>query len=150
MTIAVALKVPEVNKDDYEVHNKFLRNGMDRQIIGATILHNHLTIDEVVVVFSSWIWVCIGLLGTMLVGITLNSWGENTDPHAGHDEQGAAVMVGAEEPTWADTELTATSWPRHEGSECIPRLHSIVGEPLVTRHPGFLLPLFTPFYNCIG
>jgi len=94
MTKAVALKVLDAKNKN--VNDQLLGCGPDIHTLRATAFDNLLANDEVVAAFAIQIGECTGLLGATLEDITLDSPG-NTDPSAGCDEQGAAVVVAAEE-----------------------------------------------------
>jgi len=85
-----------------------------------------------------------------LEGITLDSPGENTDPSAGRDEQRAAAVVAAEEPVRGETGMTAIGSLRPEGSDRTAGLGSCVGEPLMTRPPGYSLPPLPSFHDYLA
>jgi len=63
----------------------------------------------------------------------------NTDPSAELIEQGATAIVAAEDLLWGDAWMTATGWPRPEGSDWTVGLGSFVSKLLLTRPPGLLL-----------
>jgi len=91
----------------------------------------------------------LGLLGATLERITLDSPGENTDRSAGCDEQRAASAVATEELLRGETWMTAISSPRPEGSDRTAGLGSCVGEPLMTRPPGYSLPPLPSFHDSL-
>jgi len=136
--MAVALKVSE--SENYQL----LWRGPDIQTLVATAFNDLLTSLEVVVGFAPQTRECIGLLGVTLQDITLDSPGD-TDPSAGRHEQRAAAVVAAEEPLQGDTRMTAAGSPKPEGSDCTAGLGCCMGEPLMTRPPGYSLPSFPSF-----
>jgi len=97
MTTAVASKVSQADNDHHNVNDQLLGCGPGIQTRGATAFDNLLRRSEVVVAFARQTGECIGLLGVTLEDITLDSPCD-TDPSTGHDEQGAAPVVAAEEP----------------------------------------------------
>jgi len=138
MTLRTAAVTSQVSEAENE---KLLGCGLDIWTLRATEWDDLLPSIEVVVAFPHHIGECTGLLGATLKDITLDSW-ENTDPSAGHDEQVAAVVVGAEEPLQGDMWMTAAGSPRSEVSDWMAGIHCFAGEPLITRPPGYsLLPL---------
>jgi len=102
MIMAVASKVSQPNTDNHNVNYQLLGRGPGIQTLGATAFDNLLASDKVVVAFTLQIGECIGLLGATLEAIGLDSPGD-TDPSAGHDEQGTAAGVAEEEPLRGDT-----------------------------------------------
>jgi len=130
--------------------DKLLGRGSGIQTLGATAFDDLLTSNEVVVAFTRQTGECIGLLGATLEGITLVSPGENTDPSAGRHEQRAAAGVAAEEPLQGSTGMTAISSPRPGGSDRTAGLGSCVGEPLMTRPPGYSLPPLPSFLESLA
>ena len=139
MTMAVASTVSQAENDN--INDQLVRCGPDTQTLGATLFEDPLASDEVVTAFALQIRECTGLLGATVEGITLDSPGD-TDLSARRDEQGAAVVVVAEEPLTGATCLTATTPPRPQESDWSARLGSCVSEPLTARPPGFLLSSF--------
>jgi len=45
--------------------------------------------------------------------------------------------------------MIATGWPRPEGSERMAGLGFFVGEPLITRPPGYSLPPLPSFHDSL-
>jgi len=84
-----------------------------------------------------------------LEDIILDSSGD-TDQSAGRDKQRAAAVVAAEEPLQGDAWMTAAGTPRPEGSDWTAGLGSCLGEPLMTRHPGYSLPPLQSFHDTFG
>jgi len=140
ITTAVASKVSEGGNN--HVNDQLLWRGPDIQTLGATAFDHLLASNEVVAAFALRIGECTGLLGATVEEITLASPGD-TDQSAGRDEQGAAVVVAADELLQGDAGMTATGLPRPEGSAWTAGLGSFVGEPLTTRLPGLFLPSFS-------
>jgi len=137
MTTAVASKVPEAENDI--INDQLLGRGPGKQTHGATAFDNLQTSNEVVIAFTQQIGECIGLLGETLEGSTLDSPVENTDQSAGRYNHRAVVVVVAEAQLPGDAWMTATGLPRPSGSDWTTVLGSRVGEPLMTRPPGYSL-----------
>jgi hypothetical protein len=138
MTTAVASKVSEAEND------QLLWRGPGIQTLGATAFDELLGRIEVVVAFARQTGECIGLLGVPFEDITLDSPGD-TDSSSGRDEQRAAAVVAAEVPLRGDASMTAAGSPRPAGSDWTAGLGSRVGEPLMTRPPGYSLPPLPSF-----
>ena len=100
MTTAVASKDSEAEKKN--VNNRLLGRCPDILTLGAISFDDLLARNAVIAAFALRIGECTGLLGATLEGITLDSPG-NTDPIAGHDEQGAGAVVAAEDLLRGDT-----------------------------------------------
>jgi hypothetical protein len=94
MTMAVASKVSKAETKN--VNDELLGRSPDILMLGATSFNDSLPSDLVVAAFPLLIKECTVLLGATLAVSTLDSQG-NTDPSAGCDKQGAAVVVAAEE-----------------------------------------------------
>jgi len=138
MTTAVASKVSASEND------KLPGRGLGIQTRAATAFDDLLSSIEVVVAFARQTGECTGLLGVPLEDTTLDSPGD-TDPSAGRDEQRAAAVVAAKEPLEGDASMTAARSQRAEGSDWTAGLGSCVGEPLMTRPPGYSLPPIPSF-----
>jgi len=94
MTTAVASNVSE--GENTNVKDLLLMRSPDIQTLGATAFDDLPGSHDVVATFALRSGECTRLLGATLEDITLGSQG-NTYSSAGHDEQGAAVVVVAEQ-----------------------------------------------------
>jgi len=149
MTTAVAWKVSQADNDNHDVNDQLLGRSPGIQTLRAIAFDDHLSSIDVVVAFARETGECIWLLGVTLEDITLGSPGD-IDQRAGHNEQGAAVVVVAAEPLQRDAWMTATGMPTPKGGDLTAGLGSCVAKPLTTRPPGYSLPLRLSFLNSLA
>ena len=147
MTMAVASKVLEAEKNN--LNDKLLGCSPGIQILGATSFDDLLSSIEVILAFAWQTGECIGLLGVTLEDITLDSPGDR-DPSTGRDGQRAVAVVASEEPLQWDTGMSPAGSPRPDGSDWTAGLSSCVGEPLISRPPGYSLPPLQSFHDTFG
>jgi len=145
MATAVASEVSDAAT--HTVNNQLLGRGADIQTLGATICDDLLASDEVVAVCALWIGEYRGLPGATWEGITLDSPG-NTDPSTGRDEEGAEVVVVAEQALHEDISMTTFTSRQPGRSQWLAGHGSCVRDPLTTRLPGLLLSSLSPSPPC--